>query len=93
VSTAELLDECFTLWPAWCTLVGHVSRAHPREADPHSIYGSACGADRDRLVALLYAHQIAPTMIEAREVLTVVLKMAQAGRRPRYGAELLGGPA
>lgn len=82
-----LIREAFELWPAWCTIVGHISRSDPRDACPQSVYGSALATDRDRLAALLYAHHHGESMSDANALLTELLAMAKAGRRPRFGRE------
>jgi hypothetical protein len=82
------LHEMFVLWPAWDTLVSHVSSQHPREACPHSVYGAAMAADHDRLAALLYGHQVGETLQDATNVLDDLLLMARDGARPRFGAEM-----
>jgi hypothetical protein len=83
-----LVRELLVLWPGWQTLVGHVSTSEPLTADPQSVVGAACACDRDRLVALLYAHQIGDTIDDAEEILSELLAGAAQGRRPRTGREL-----
>jgi hypothetical protein len=83
-----LFRELLVLWPAWQTIVEFVSRTDPRDADPQSIYGSACATDLGRVTALLYAYQHGDTLEDAAAILGEVLAMAAAGRRPRYGREL-----
>jgi hypothetical protein len=86
------LREMFVYWPAWDVLVQHVSRDHPRDACPHSVYGAAMAADHDRLAALLYGHHVGDTLQEATDVLDDLLLMARDGTRPRFGAEMGLGP-
>jgi hypothetical protein len=86
------LRECFVYWPAWDVLVQHVSSSHPRDADPHSVYGAALACDHGRLAALLYGNQVGDTLREATDVLDDLLLMAQSGVRPRFGAEMGLGP-
>lgn len=87
--TAEaLIREVFYLWPVWADLVEYVSMDHPREADPQSVFGAACALDRDRLVARLYGGGHGDSIEEAAELLELILELAQAGRRPRYGREV-----
>lgn len=84
------LYEAFSLWPAWGVLCEHLTLANPRDADPHSVYGSMLAAEYDRLVALLYGHGHGETLEDAEQTLLCLLALASDGRRPRYGAEFLG---
>lgn len=86
--TDPVLREAFELWPAWQCLVGYVSRTDPTEADPQSIYGSLCAVKKDRLIALLYAHQPVDTIEDAGRLLVDIMTMAAHGQRPRYGREM-----
>lgn len=63
----------------------------PHEADPRAIHELACAADRDRLVALVYAHSADGSMLDAEEILGEVLALAADGRRPRYLNEMEAG--
>jgi hypothetical protein len=42
-------------------------------------------------VALLYGHGHGEDLEDAEEMLLRLLAFAEAGKRPRYGVELLGG--
>jgi hypothetical protein len=86
--TDPVLHEAFVLWPAWQTIVEYVSREDAKTAEPQSVYGAACAVDQDRLAALLYAHAVADSAEDARDLLADVLLMARDGVRPRYGREL-----
>lgn len=85
-----ILREVFILWGAWGTLAEYLTTRDidPRTVDPHDVYGRACAADRDRLIALLYAHGHGDSMLEAEEILGEVLALAVEGRRPRFGNEV-----
>lgn len=86
--TDRVLHEALVLWPAWTVIVGEVSRSDPREADPQSVYGSACAAEIDRLVALLYGRGVGDSLDDAARVLGEVMGMAAGGRRPKFGHEM-----
>jgi hypothetical protein len=88
VSADALIREIFEYWPAWADLVEWVSTEDPRTADPHSIFGAACGCERDRLAARLYGGGHGNSLEEAAELLELILDMAEQGKRPRYGREL-----
>jgi hypothetical protein len=88
VNFQAALHEMLVLWPAWDTLVHHVSTDHPRDACPQSVYGAAMACEHDRLAALLYGSQVGDTLQEATDVLDDLLLMAQSGVRPRFGAEM-----
>lgn len=88
MSAEGLIREIFYLWPAWADLVEYVSTEDPRKADPHSVFGAACGIERDRLAARLYGGGHGDSLEEAAELLEHILDMAQEGKRPRYGREV-----
>lgn len=85
-----ILREVFILFGAWGTLAEHLATRDddPRTVDPHDIYGRACTADRDRLIALLYGHGHGESMLDAEDILGEVLALAVQGRRPRFGREV-----
>lgn len=82
--------EMLELWPAWGVLCEFLSTTHARDADPRSVYGAALAASYPRLVALLYGNGHGEDLEDAEQTLLCLLALAAEGRRPRYGAELLG---
>jgi hypothetical protein len=92
LSNDPVLREMFVYWPAWDALVSYLSKDHPRDVCPQSIYGAAMANEHDRLAALLYGHQVGATLQEATDVLDDLLLMAKDGARPRFGAEMGLGP-
>jgi len=85
---ANAFREMLTQWPAWERVVGQVSREHPAVADPQAIYGAAVAVGRERLSALLFAHQCGDTLAESEQILEELLDLAEVGLRPRTGTEL-----
>jgi hypothetical protein len=84
------LFEALELWPAWGVLCAHLTTSPAQTADPRSVYGAALAASYPRLVALLYGHGHGEDLQDAEQTLLCLLAFAAEGRRPRYGAELLG---
>jgi hypothetical protein len=90
MSLDTALYEAFELWPAWGVLCEHLTTLARATADPRSVYASALAAEYPRLVALLYGHGHGEDLEDAEQTLLCLLALAAEGRRPRYGAELLG---
>jgi hypothetical protein len=84
------LYEAFALYPAWGALCDYLTTSPAQTAEPHDVYGAALAAEYPRLVALLYGHGHGEDLQDAEETLLCLLALAAEGRRPRYGAELLG---
>jgi hypothetical protein len=88
-----VLYEVFVLWPAWQTIVEPhlMPDEHATTVDPIVIYDRFVAVDDPqkigRLAALLYARSNADTIGEGFLLLTELLVMARAGRRPPLASE------
>jgi hypothetical protein len=83
-----VLHEVFVRWPAWQELHTHLLSTDCRTSDPCDLAGPLCAYGLDRAACLLYAHCIGSCLADSHAIVVELLRNAQQGRRPRFGAEL-----
>lgn len=84
----DVFYEVFVQWGAYGELWSRLSGDDARTADPRDLIGKVAAYGYDRAAAAIFAAGITADLGDAEHVLSELLDLAAAGRRPRYGREI-----
>lgn len=88
MSTNDLVREALVRWPAYQRLAEHLTTRDARSMDPRDLVGCIAAYGLDRATCLLYAHNHADSLRDARSLVDRIMADAGRGVRPRFLAEL-----
>ncbi len=88
IDIGDVVYEGLQLWPGYQTLHEDLLSTDPRTSDPRDLAGPIRYFTPLRAACLLYASHIGGTLAESAAIVGTLLAMCEAGRRPRFLAEL-----